>query len=257
MRENAVTIGTMTTRRALVFWVAVGAVGCGGKSLRYDDALDIDALKETFRCGGGPHSGDRGHACRILEEWKDADTFDEWPKKGLETWFGRKVCSDSMDSNERIDFGRVHLIPGVGKPAFADGVKVDPSRDVPYGAQFIVAPLTAKSPELMRGYREAVDAAMSSTTPHFAGFSDLDRASLEGFWDEQKKPPGTTDFYRLVRSKGKSILGDPLTDDVGSKLPAATYYLRVKQKRMLVIYPAWGTAPFPCVAELDKTYVAP
>lgn len=230
---------------------------CGGRALRYDDDLDLDALKTSFKCEGGPHAGDRGHACRILDDFKDGDTFDEWPKKGLESWFGRKVCTDSIDASDHVDFGRVHLNVGVGKASFPDDVKVDPSRDVPYGAQFIAESASGKSPELIRGDREAVDAAMAGTTPHFAGFSDMDRASLEAFWEEQKTPPGTPDFFRLVRSRSKSILGGPLTDDAGKKLPSATYYLRVKGKRMLVVYPAWGTTTVPCVAELNKIYTAP
>jgi hypothetical protein len=232
-------------------------VGCDKRVLRYDDDLDLPAIGASFKCGDKPTSGDRAQACRILTDFESASPFLEWPSKGVDTWFGRKVCSDSIDNAERVDFGLVYLKPGLGKTTFPDDVKVDTARDLPTGAQFIASSAGKMSPEMRRGYITAIDAAEKGVTPVFAGVSDLDRGSLESFWERTKKGNGTADFFRLVQSKGPSVLGGALTKEGTAKTPSATYFIRAVGLRMIVVYPSWAEYPTPCVAELWKIHSSP
>ncbi|MEO7091715.1 MAG: hypothetical protein ABI175_00605, partial [Polyangiales bacterium] len=62
-------------------------------------------------------------------------------------------------------------------------------------------------------------------------------------------------YYRLVRSKGRSILGNPRTSEDGPGA-SAQHFVRANGTRMLVAHPGGNGVP-TCVAELWKTYVAP
>lgn len=230
---------------------------CSKRELRYDDDLDLAGLRTSFACASKP-SGDRAHACRILDDFSAAGAFQAWPSKGLETWFGRKVCTDSVDIPDRMDFGRVHLKPGLGKALFPDDIKTDPSRDVPVGAEFIAATASNFKADERRGYLEAIEAAKDGVTPKFESLAAFERSSLVRFWETTKTPPGTPKYYRLVRSKGASVLGGALSTGEASKNPSATYFMRGRDNRMLVIYPSLGMKPpVSCVAELWKMYSEP
>ena len=73
---------------------------------------------------------------------------------------------------------------------------------------------------------------------------------MESFWNSVQRPPGTTLWIALVKSKGASIIGGAYSTDV--KLGwSGNYFVRQKDKRMLVVYPSETT---PCVAELWKIH---
>lgn len=249
--------------RRLGFGVALGLValaqlaGCTKRRLR-DEDVDLGAARAAFACDAKP-TGDRADACRILDDFASAGAFQAWPTKGLETWFGRKVCSDAIDKPDFIDFGRVHLKPGEGLRSLPSDVQFDAARVVPTGAQFIASSAGQFPPALRPGYVGAIESAKAGTTPTFEGFSDFDRKNFVDFWETSKKPPGTPDFYWLVRTKGPSVVGAPYTTDTDPKSPSAAYFVRGKDRRMLVVYP-WADLKKPgptCVAELWRIYVAP
>lgn len=224
-------------------------LGCGRK-LTYLDDVDTTRLKTSFRCAPSL-TGDRADACRILDDFASAGPFTSAPMKGMETWFGRKVCTDAIDAPDRIDFGQIHLKPGVGQALWPDDVKTEPSRDLPYGAQFIGTGVGQIKPTSLRlEYQKTLAAAEKGTTPDFSNLEKFDRDRMIDFWNSVKKPPGTTLYVRLVQSKGASVLGDPYTSDAKER-PSANYFLRGKGDRMLVIYPSTSA---PCVAELWKIY---
>jgi hypothetical protein len=236
---------------------AFAAIGCDKREVRYDDDLDLGAIKAAFKCGPAL-TGDRAHACRMLDEFASAAPFAAWPAKGLESWFGRKVCTDAIDAPDRMDFGQVHLKPGLGKAIFPSDAKVDATRDVPHGAPVSGTSASKVSADTRRGYLERIAAAEKGAPPSFTGIPDFERTSLELMWKNAKVPGGTSDHFRLVRSKGTSVLGGPLTTGSDSvKTPSATYFVRGKDKRMLVVYPSWTSPAVPCVAELWKIHVEP
>ena len=103
----------MMARWACVALLALAA--CESRKLR-DDDLDVAAAKATFKCGPSL-TGDRAQACRMLDDFASAGPFTDAPAKSLETWFGRKVCADVIDSPDAMVFGQVHLKPGVGTPS--------------------------------------------------------------------------------------------------------------------------------------------
>lgn len=218
------------------------------RRVRYEDDLDVGGLQKTFQCGPDV-KGDRAHACRILADYASAGRFEAAPTKKLESWFGRKVCLDTIDSSTRFDFGQVHLQPGLGVALFPKDVKVDPSRDVPYGAQFIATYTTTKVPGMRPGHEAMFAAAAKGAVPTFEGSPDP--ASHQRLWESVKRPPGTAEFYRLVQSTGPSILGGQSITGETAVRPSATYFVRGKDARMLVVYPGAGT---PCVAELWRVH---
>jgi len=227
--------------------LALFEVACG-RHLTYADDVDVKALEATFKCGGSM-SGDRAHACRILADFASAGPFESAPTKSLETWFGRKVCADAIDAPNRMDFGQVHLKPGIGTATWPDDVKTDPSKDLPFGAQFIATSVgTLTPPTLKAEYEKTVVAAEKGTTPSFDDLDPHDRDLLKLFWESVQRPPGTTLWVRLVRSNGSSLLGGAFSSDVTTK-PSANYFVRGKANRMLVVYPH-----MPCVAELWKIH---
>lgn len=239
----------MRTTFVLLLPVGVLLAGCGRK-LTYADDLDVAALKSTFACASSP-SGDRAQACRILDDFASAGPFTDAPAKSLETWFGRKVCTDTLDAPDAMVFGQVHLSPGKGAPSWPADVKTDPSRDLPFGAQFIGTSISRISPPSLKPeYEKTIQAAEKGTQPSFANLDDFDRRTLERFWHDVQRPPGTTGFQALVRSRGTSVLGAPYTSEATTK-PSASYFLRGKGDRMLVVYPSPSS---PCVAELWKIH---
>ena len=237
----------MKARWSLIALTAL--VACNTRKLR-DDDLDVAAVQATFKCNASP-AGDRAQACRMLGDFATAGPFTDAPTKSLETWFGRKVCMDMMDDPSAMVFGQIHLKPGVGVPSWPSDVKFDPARNVAFGAQFIGTSVGAITPPSQRAeYEKAVAAAEKGTTPSFANLDDFDRNRMENFWNSVQRPPGTTLWQGLVKTNGASIAGAPSTTD--SKLAwSATYFVRQKDKRMLVVYPS---ATAPCVAELWKIH---
>jgi hypothetical protein len=242
--------------RPTALLLLVALTGCDQRALRYDDDVDVAGLEAKFGCGDTSISGDRAHACRMLRDFASAQTFSAWPGKGLETWYGRKICIDSIDAKDRMDLTQVHLHPGVGKPVFPQDVKTDPARDVPHGAQFIATSIGSSTPEMLRGYQRTIEAAEQGGEPKLDDLTPFDRDYVRSSWERSKRPPGTKDFYRLVTSKGTSILGGPLTTDA-KDTPAATYYVRGKDKRMLVFYASWGDKPTPCIGEAWRIHIEP
>lgn len=237
----------MKTRWLVVAVAALAA--CNQRKVRSED-IDVAAVKAMFKCAPSL-SGDRAQACRMLDDFASAGPFTDAPTKSLETWFGRKVCTDMIDAPDAMVFGQVHLKPGVGTPSWPSDVKYDPSRNVAFGAQFIGTSVGRITPPSQKAeYEKAVDAAEKGTTPSFANLDDFDRNRMEGFWNSVQRPPGTTLWSALLKSDGASIVGSPFTSE--SKLPfSGTYFVRQKDKRMLVVYPAETT---PCVAELWKIH---
>jgi hypothetical protein len=239
----------MKIRRWLTLACALFASGCGRK-LTYADDVDTAALDTAYKCSGSP-SGDRAHACRIIADFASAGPFDVPPQKPLETWFGRKVCADKVDLPDQLDFGQIHLAPGVGKADWPDDVKTEPARDLTYGAQFIGTSVGSIAPASQRAeYQKAIAAAEKGNTPNFDNLADFDKDRMNRFWESVKRPPVKSDFQRLVKSNGKSVLGVPYTSDAKQK-PSAAYFLRGKDDRMLVVYPS---PQAPCVAELWKIH---
>lgn len=247
---------------AFVLPLASGTAGCEGRKLRYDD-LDLAPARAAFQCAPGL-AGDRGHACRMLDEYAAAERFATWPAKGLETWYGRKVCSDAIDSPDRIDVAQVHLSPGPGKAIFPADVKTDPSKDVPYGAQFIATSASSKLPGVIQGYRLLVQAAESGTEPQLAALSPEDRELVVRSWESSKRPPGTVDFWRLDGTDGKSIRGAAFSNDV-EKGPSASYFLRGASGKnggknggkMLLVWTSNDPKVPWCVGEAWRIFVAP
>jgi hypothetical protein len=235
--------------------LAAAAPACTKRELRYDDDVDIAGLQAAFDCGKSP-TGDRAEACRIISDFASGAPFEAFPAKGLETWRGRKVCTDSLDATDRFELPAVYLHPGIGKPLYPDDVKTDPARDVAHGAIFIPGIASFKNPAMKIGYLEFIDAAREGRAPTFAAAPPEERSFLQLGWDGGQKPPNAgSDFYRLVRSKGKSILEAPMTNDDG-KGASAQYFMRANGPRMVVVQPGGRGAP-PCVMELWKTYVEP
>jgi hypothetical protein len=123
-------------------------------------------MRAAFACQSSP-TGDRGHACRILDDFATAETFSLWPQKGLESWFGRKVCGHTAESPILILFGRVHLRPGEGKPTLDAGAKADPTRTIAFGAQVIESSAKLGSESLRAGYLAMIEAAAAETAPRW------------------------------------------------------------------------------------------
>ena len=233
-------------------------VGCSKRELRYDDDVDVAGLQAAFECAKSPTKGERADACRIIGEFANGVPFEAFPAKGLETWRGRKVCTDSIDATDRIEVPAVYLHPGIGKQLFPDDVQTDPARDIAHGAMFIPGIASFKNPATRVGYEDMIAAAREGRAPVFTSAPPEDREFLQLAWEGAQKPPSSDPnptYYRLVRSKGKSILGNPRTTADGHGA-SAQHFVRANGARMLVAQPGGQGAP-ACVAELWKTYVAP
>jgi hypothetical protein len=233
------------------------------RKLSYADDVDTNALKAAFQCSG-PTSGERARACRIIDDFASAGPFESAPAKGHEAWAGQMVCADAVDVPDGIAFAGVYLKPGVGEKLWPDDVKTDPSRDLPFGGHFGNSYVSKITPVSLKSeYLKANEAAEKGTSPDFSKLSDFERATMDRFWENLKKPPDMANrkYQRLVRSNGKSVLGNPFTSDTKMR-PSATYFVRSKPPRMLVVYPASkepGAAAksTDCVAELSKIFVEP
>jgi len=249
---------------AVLVGIAVVLPSCGRK-LVYADDIDTKALEASFKCADSP-TGDRARACRIIADFAAAGSFESAPAKGHEAWAGRMYCADSIDVPDSMAFAGVYLKPGLGEKQWPDDVKVDPTRDLPYGAHFgnqYVSKITP--PSQKAEYEKAVEAAEKGAAPDFSNLTAFDRERMDRFWADLKKPSdmASRKYYRLVRSNGKSILGSPFTSDAKMK-PSATHFVRADGARMLVVYPGSkepGSPPKPnvtdCVAELWKIFVEP
>jgi hypothetical protein len=248
-------------RRASIVWLCIvglafAATGCSKRALRYDDDVDLAGMRAAFDCGKGPTAGDRAEACRIVGDFANGVPFEAFPAKGLETWRGRKVCSDAIDKPDAMDLGMVYLHPGIGKAIFPDDVKTEPARDVAHGGLFIPGSASFKNPVMRLGYEEMIAAAREGRAPAFTMVPPEERSFLQLVWDNgQKTPNATSEYYRLVRSKGKSILHNPMTTEDGHGA-SAMHFVRANGPRMIVVQPGGHGAP-PCVSELWKTYVEP
>lgn len=234
--------------------LALSLLACGSeRKFRYED-YDMADARAAFQCAPGL-AGDRKEACRMLDEFAAADAFAAWPAKGVETWLGRKVCSDRIDEANALDMAQVHLSPGIGQGSGGTGVKTDASRDVPYGAEFIATSASASSPDAMKGYRLVIDAAAAGTEPKLDTIPEVDRTPVQLFWNTAKKPTGISS-WRLVKTDGKSVSGNTHTTDI-PKGPSASYFMRGKANKMLIVYASNDPKVPTCVGEAWRIATAP
>jgi hypothetical protein len=231
-----------------------------GRKLTYADDVDTNALKASFKCGGST-TGDRARACRIIDDFASAGSFESAPAKGHEAWVGQLLCTDGLDLPDSMNFAGVYLMPGPGEKTWPDDVKTDPARDLPYGAHFGNQYVSKITPESQKSeYAKTIEAAEKGSSPDFTNLEAFDRERMDRFWAGLKKPSDMANrkYHRLVRSNRTSVLGNPFTSETKMR-PSATYFVRAKPPRMIVVYPGSkepGSAPKPnvpdCVAELWK-----
>lgn len=247
---------------ALALGLTLSSVaGCGGHA-RLDDDLDLGALRGMFSCDEpSAREGERREACRMLDGLEGAGPLTARATSGPEVWWGRKVCSGTLDDPKVVHFGRLVLMPGRASPDLEAGVKLDASKVLEVGAMLPFDVEHARTAPRLSGWERLYEAARAGHEPSLAkvpGLAEVERARLEDQWRRvRKKPEALTRAHGVVQSKGTSALVGPTSTGAPEGTPSAAYYLRQSGERIFVVYAHYKPEgqPIPpswCVAELFR-----
>jgi hypothetical protein len=235
-------------------FAVMGLTACR-PAIRYDDDVDIVAAKRDFQCTPAPGAPAKADACRILDDFANAQTFAAWPASGVEVWYGRAHCSAEPEDVANVNWAAVAFQPGA-EPVSTPGsnAKTDPSRAIPSGV-FTMISRTSNMviPDGRVAQQRLLDAAMHGTHPDFSDLPSM-KASYDDIWSRLHHPPPGS-YVSLSKSTGVSVLESAL--DTNAEGSAALRYLRAKDNRLLIVQPARPVKSTPppetCVAELWKT----
>jgi hypothetical protein len=242
--------------------LALATLGSCGGHARLDDDLDLAALRGMFSCGEPEaREGERREACRMLDALEGAGPLTARSSAGPEVWWGRKVCSSTLDDPKVVHFARLVLVPGRASPDLEAGVKLDPSKVLDVGAMLPFDVEHARTGPRLAGWEKLYEAARTGAEPALArvpGLPEVERARLEDQWRRvRRRPVALTKAHGVVQSKGASALVGPTSTGAPEGTPAAAYYLRQSGESVFVVYAHYKPegqpiAPSWCVAELFR-----